>query len=327
MLDVQPAPLTSVVVVTWRGAGHLADCLDALAAQRRPHRTIVVDNASDDGSSAVIAAHPSTPFVLRLTENRGYAGGIDAALSEVNTPFVAWLNDDAAPHPDWLGTLEDTLVADPSAAAVSARLEHADGEVQSLGVRLSADGHGIDVVPPEAAKASKEPAEASEVFGFCGGAAVIRADALRAIGGVPAGYFCYYEDTDTSWRLRLTGWRVLAVPTARVRHLHGASTEPGSARFHHWNERNRLVMLLRCAPPGVAARELLRFALITALLPVRRLRSRGAVPAAPNFQVRLRLGALAGVLAMAPSALRARHRIGSDTTVPRRAVWRQWAGS
>jgi GT2 family glycosyltransferase len=298
---------TTVVVVTWRGREHLGACLDAVAAQSRPHRVLVVDNASDDGSAAVLASHPSRPAVHRTRRNRGYAGALALAQPLVGTEFTAWLNDDAAPDPDWLADLEAALDAAPDAAAASPRLEAPSGRTQSVGVVLTPDGHGAD-------------ATAGPVFGFCGGAALLRTSALVDAGGVPGRFFCYYEDTDTSWRLRLRGWTVLSVPTARVRHLHGASTRPGSARFHRWNERNRLFMLLRCAPAAVAARELARFAAVTALLPARRLAGR-AVPEAANFRVRLRLLVLGEVFTRLVPLVRERRAIGRAATRSRTEVW------
>jgi GT2 family glycosyltransferase len=290
---------TTVIVVTWRGREHLPACLDALAAQTRPHRLLVVDNASDDGSADVLATHPARPEVLRLPANSGYAGGLAAALPGVTTEFVAWLNDDTVADPDWLAELEDALAADPDTAAVGARLVDAAGATISLGVRLTGDGYGSDVTDPT------EP-----VFGFCGGAALLRTKVLADVGGVPGGFFCYYEDTDTAWRLRLAGWTVRSVPSATVVHRHGASSRPGSRRFHRWNERNRLAMLLRCAPAGMAVRELARFAAITALLPLRRL-ARRPVPDAGNFRVGLRLRVLAEVAGWLPRLLRERRRIRS----------------
>ncbi|MEU3275194.1 glycosyltransferase family 2 protein [Saccharomonospora sp. NPDC006951] len=302
--------MTTVVVVTWRGVAHLTECLDAVAAQDRPHRIVVVDNASDDGTAALLATHPSRPEVLRLPRNTGYAGGIAAALAmnTVDTPYVAWLNDDAAPRPDWLGKLEDAMR--PSTGALTSVLELPGGTVQSTGVGLTADGHGADLTdgrPP---------------FGFCGGAALLRTSALREAGGVPAHFFCYYEDTDTAWRLRLAGWDIEAVPGAVVRHRHGASTVPGSTRFHHWNERNRLLMLLRCAPATVAARELARFAAITALLPVRGLLG-SPVPRSANFRIALRVRVLRDVAGSLLPSLRQRRAIGRLGC--RGAVWRRWA--
>ncbi|HEX3647940.1 MAG TPA: glycosyltransferase family 2 protein [Pseudonocardiaceae bacterium] len=307
---------STVVVVTWRGRAHIDACLDTLARQHRPHSTLVLDNASDDGTAELVADHPSCPAVLRLDRNRGYAGGIAAAMAKVRTPFVAWLNDDAAPAPDWLARLEDALDADPRAAAAGAMLRTPDGAVQSAGVGLTCDGHGADL-------ASVGPG----VFGFCGGAALLRTKALAAAGGVPADFFCYYEDTDTAWRLRLAGWRVLAVPGATAIHLHGASTRPGSFAFHRWNERNRLLMLVRCAPAAVAVRETVRFAAITAALPARRITRNRSGPDAVNFTVRLRLLVLAEVAARLPAGLLARWRIGRRSTVHRSVVWRTWAGT
>jgi GT2 family glycosyltransferase len=300
---------TTVVVITWRGRDHVTACLDAVAAQHRAHRILVVDNASDDGTAELLAAHPSTPEVIRLPANRGYAGGLAAALPGIGTEFVAWLNDDAVPRPDWLALLEDALDADPAAAAASARLESADGEPISVGVALTADGHGADLT------------EGAEVFGFCGGAALLRTAELAAAGGVPAGFFCYYEDTDTAWRLRLRGWTVLAVPDARVTHRHGASSRPGSRLFHRWNERNRLAMLVRCAPAAVAAGECARFAALTAVLPVRRLLGR-AVPRAWNFRTGLRLAVLAELLVRLVPLLAQRRAVARRSTVARAEVWR-----
>ena len=299
---------TTVVVVTWRGAEHIQSCLDAVATQQRPHQTLVVDNASDDGTADIVASHPSKPRVLRLASNTGYAGGLAAALSEVDTRYMAWLNDDANPAPDWLSRMEDALEADPRAGAASARLERPGGEVQSYAVALTPLGYGQDVTAQVG----------SEVFGFCGGAALVRTDALRAVGGIPAEFFCYYEDTDTSWRLQLDDWRVLAVPEARVRHAHGASTAIGSAQFHRWNERNRLLMLIRCAPTSVVLRELARFKLLTLILPFRKLKERP-----PNLRAGLRLRVLADVTRGLPKALKARR--DAPAAVSRREVWRRWA--
>lgn len=305
------------MVVTWRGRDHLGRCLDALAAQTRPHATLVVDNGSDDGTAELIATRPDPPETLRLPRNRGYAGGLAAALPLVRTPFVVWCNDDAAPEKDWLAELEDAMDADPAAAAAGSVLTDESGEVNSAGVRLTADGYGADLVSTGAA-----------AFGFCGGAVLLRTRALRGIRGVPAGFFCYYEDTDTAWRLRLSGWRIAQVPAARATHVRGASTQPGSPRFHRWNERNRLLMLLRCAPAAVAIGQLLRFAAITLALPVRKLArlAGGTVPNAPNFTLRLRCLVLAEVLARLPATLLARYLIGRRATVSRAAVWRAWAG-
>jgi hypothetical protein len=184
---------TTVVVVTWRGHGLIGRCLGALVAQTRPHQLLVIDNASTDGTAGEIAEHRCR--ALRMTSNVGYAGALAAALPLVDTPFMAWLNDDAQPEPGWLAALEQALDEDATAAAAASVLHAGDGAVISTGVVLTRIGYGAD-------------STGTAPFGFCGGAALLRTEVLRAAGGVPEELFCYYEDTDTSWRLRLAGYRV-----------------------------------------------------------------------------------------------------------------------
>ena len=316
-----------------------------------------MDNDSDSDTQQILARYSkithkeisdgNVPFqhfsVHRLDHNIGYAGALNTAISLVETPFMAWLNDDAVPDPLWLSTLETTLSSHPEAAAVSSHLVNPDGATQSLGVYLTTDGHGRDMSAEmsDRAKSDTEPSETSEgttaPFGFCGGAALLRTQALRSLGGVPATYFCYYEDTDTSWRLRLAGWNILTEPRARVLHDHGSSTILNSTPFHLWNERNRLLMLLRCAPASVALHQLARFIALTLVLPFRALLSRakklwrteksfpsGSQPG--NFRFALRIRVLFEVFFRLVKTLGQRRRITAQSTLNRGELWRRWAG-
>jgi GT2 family glycosyltransferase len=116
-------PLVTVVIVNWNGAHLLPDCLDALAAQDLPdgHLAVwVVDNASHDGSRELLARDYPWVKVLANPRNDGFAGGNNVALRQVETPFVALLNNDARPAPDWLARLLEPFSApgaEPLAAA------------------------------------------------------------------------------------------------------------------------------------------------------------------------------------------------------------------
>ncbi|HWC41214.1 MAG TPA: glycosyltransferase family 2 protein [Actinomycetota bacterium] len=101
-------PLVTVVVLNWNGAHLLGDCLDGLAAQDLPEGQAavwVVDNASTDGSLELLAERFPWVRVIANPSNAGFAGGNNVALREVATPFVALLNNDARPEPDWLRRL------------------------------------------------------------------------------------------------------------------------------------------------------------------------------------------------------------------------------
>jgi GT2 family glycosyltransferase len=314
----------TVVVVTWQGAHLLRDCLSSLAAQTLPHELVVVDNASTDGTRDVLGADYPYARVIALPRNTGFAGGVAAALDGLHTPYVALLNNDAAADSDWLERSVATLEAYPDIAGVTAKLLLWDrARLNNAGVVLTRDGYGAD---RGLDKPDGPPYDTpTDVFGFSGGAAVLRADAARQADGFPAEFFLYYEDTDLAWRLRLAGWRIRYEPGAVVRHRHAATSDRDSPMFAYYNERNRLLMLLRCAPAVFALRQLARFGLTTASLTARRM-LRQRIPPNPVFRVRLRLRVLCAVLRMTPAALRKRATIGRRATVPRWTIIACWAG-
>ena len=322
MTEAAPPDVT-VLVVTYRARDLLAECLVSLAAQTVAHRVLVVDNASTDGTAALLAERfPQVP-VLRLASNTGFAGGLAAGLAEVRTRWTALLNDDATAAPDWLERLLAAARDEPGAAALTSRMLLADGvHVNNLGVGLTRAGYGFDLGLGRPADGGF-PA-VTEVFGFSGGAALLDTAAVRAVGGSPAGFFLYYEDTDLSWRLRLAGHRIVSVPDAVVRHRHSASVGQQSALFHFHNERNRLLTLLRCAPPGFALTQVARFALTTTALGARWLR--GVRPPERNLRPGLRLRVLLAVVRLLPATLAARRRISRIATTDRASVAARWLG-
>jgi GT2 family glycosyltransferase len=315
----------TVLVVTWQGADLLAGCLASLDAQTIRHELLVVDNASTDGTRELLAGEAPTAEVLALDRNTGFAGGVAAALPRVRTPYVALLNNDAGADPHWLQRSLDVLDRHTDVAAVTARMLFWDdpSRLNNAGVLLVRGGYGADRGLDEPDGAPYDTPQ--EVFGFSGGAAVLRTDAVRDAGGMPAEFFLYYEDTDLAWRLRLAGWRIWYEPGAVVRHRHAASTDKRSAMFAFYNERNRLLMLLRCAPAGFAARQVARFCLTSASLVLRRA-MRQQIPPDPVFRLGLRLRVLAAVARLTPWALGRRRAVGRHLAVSRRTVAGEWLG-
>jgi GT2 family glycosyltransferase len=115
-------PLVTVVVLNWNGAHLLPDCLDGLAAQDLPEGQMaiwVVDNNSGDGSLELLAERYPWVRAIANPSNDGFAGGNNVALREVATPFVALLNNDARPEPDWLRRLLEPF-AEPGAERLGA---------------------------------------------------------------------------------------------------------------------------------------------------------------------------------------------------------------
>lgn len=131
--------------------------------------------------------------------------------------------------------------------------------VQNAGSMVLEGGYGADrgFCQPDDARF----ADPAEVFAWCGGGVLLRAEFLRRVGVFEPRFFMYYEDTDLAWRGRAQGWRYRFVPASVVRHLHATSSGEGSALFQHYVERNRLVMLTRNAPAPMAAAAVGRYLL------------------------------------------------------------------
>ena len=120
-------PLVTVVVLNWNGAHLLPDCLEGLAAQDLPEgraQVWVVDNNSSDNSLELLRDRFGWVRAIPNPSNDGFAGGNNVALRQVTTPFVALLNNDARPEPDWLRRLLEPF-EEPGAerlGAVSAKI-------------------------------------------------------------------------------------------------------------------------------------------------------------------------------------------------------------
>lgn len=299
-----PDDQVTVVVVTWRGRQWLEACLDAIRADHAG-RTLVIDNASDDGTAELLAGRQDVE-VVRLSRNRGFAGGVAAALPYVRTPFVALVNDDARIDPGFLRALLAPFDGPDGASlgATTAKLVLEDGRINNAGSAVLPDGYAYDrgLGDPDDGRWDRP----EDVEAFSGGAAMLRTDAVRGVGGFPAPFFLYYEDTDTSVRLRKAGWRIRYLPSARAVHLHAASSDATSARFHFFNERNRLLMLLRCHPWPQARHELWRFTRSIGGFALRRFR--GVATSQASEGPLLRLHVVLSVIRLLPWALRARRR-------------------
>ena len=134
--------------------------------------------------------------------------------------------------------------------------------VQNAGSIVFEDGAGADRGFGERDDGRFD--EPEEVFAWCGGSVLLRPAYVEQTGAFDERFFLYYEDTDWSWRGRAQGWRYRYVPGAVMRHLHAATSGEGSPVFAYHVERNRLLMLVKNAPAKMAARQVVRYVLVTA---------------------------------------------------------------
>ena len=306
-----------MVVLNRNGLRHLDICFDALLAQELEggFEAVLVDNGSSDGSVAHVRERFPRVRVIESDRNLGFAAGNNLALRELTTPYAVLLNNDTRVRPGWLAALVAAAESEPWVGSVQAKLVFAErpGVLQSTGTLLLSDGSGGD-------RGSGEPDDGrygrrEEVFAACAAAALYTREALAEVGLLDESFFMYYEDTDLGWRLRLAGWKTLFEPAAVVEHAHAATAAAGSPFMRFHSERNRLLMVLKNAPP--------RFVL-GAFTSLGRRAAAAAQPAGPTAQGHSRAAVLLSFLALAPRALARRARIRSRRKVADAEVLR-WA--
>jgi GT2 family glycosyltransferase len=240
----------AVVIVNWNGGDLLRQCLESLQRQRRlPDRVIVVDNSSSDDSLERAAQALERAELIRLPSNVGFAAANNVASRAASGyDLLALLNPDAVAEPGWLEALVSAAENNSDVASFASRIllasnpEYLDGAGDSYHVsgRAWRNGHG--------AKMSDWPAIDCEVFAPCAAAALYRRAAFQEAGGFDERYFCYFEDVDLGFRLRLLGYRSLYVHGAVVRHVSsGVSGYRSDFAVYH-GERNAVWTFLKNMP-------------------------------------------------------------------------------
>lgn len=242
-----------VIIVNYNSWEELRCCLDHLEKQTwRDFQVVVIDNASTLSPPEGFIDRYSRATLIRSSVNLGFAGGNNLALGALSPcEWIALLNPDAFPDPDWLEQLVEKAKAHPDYAMFGSRQVIADaphlldgeGDVYHVSGLVWRSRHGRSVSAGEQGP--------REIFSPCAAAALYRADAFRRAGGFDEDFFCYVEDVDLGFRLRLLGYKALLVPTAVVHHVGSATTGGGQSDFALYHGHRNLVWTYVKNMPGV----------------------------------------------------------------------------
>lgn len=239
-------PSVAVVIPTYNRPDRVRDCLAHLEKQSvRPDRVVVVDSSADTRTEQLVRALPAVVYA-RNPMGRGHtpesrALGVSLTKEEV----VAFLDDDANAHPDWLANLV-ARYADPEVAGVGGSAlngisgERGDG-IGSIGLLLP-DGRLTGFF-------AADPGKDVEVDHLLGANMSFRRTAIDAVGGFHGGYpgTCIREESDLALRLRKLGRKLIYTPAAVVDHLPGeyAKGKRFDRRYVFYAHRNSVVLLAR----------------------------------------------------------------------------------
>jgi len=242
----------AIIIVNYKSTALLARCLECIISQESVTADVIVlDNGTEDSiPDNYSTSFPSVQFVKREL-NIGFAAGNNLLLQKTaGCQWIALVNPDAFLEPDWLSKMLSAAMAHPGYSFFASCLLQAncpnmlDGEGDAY--HLSGRVWRLGIGTPHMEKSDC----AREVFSPCAAAALYRRDALEAVGGFDEDFFCYFEDVDLGFRLRLAGHRCLLVPDAVAYHVGSATTGGRHSDFAVYHGHRNLVWTYVKNMPG-----------------------------------------------------------------------------
>ncbi len=251
-----PAPAVVAVVVTCDPGLWFEQVLASLAAQDYPNLSVLIVDAGSlgDPTSTVAETLPGA-FVRRLDKRVGFGQAANEVLTVVEgASHFLICHDDVVFAPDAVRLMVEEAFRSNS-GIVTPKFVLWDEPDRLLAVGATTDKVGVLQDLVERGELDQEQHDVvREVLVAPGGATLVRADLFAALGGFDEEIDQFGEDLDLSWRARIAGARITAVPAARVRHLqallHGERAGWGSAagrrRGSDLRESHRIRTLLGC---------------------------------------------------------------------------------
>jgi len=232
-------PDISVIIVNYNAGKYLRPCVESLLAQTLTNfECILIDNGSKDGSLESLPELDTRFTIIKAGENLGFAVANNRAVEQVSADWIALLNPDAFARPDWLEKGLAARIIIPNLAMVGSTQylalepEKFDGlgdEYHAFGVAWRA-GFGKPI----------ENVVTREAFGPCGAGAFYDRHVFQSLGGFDESFFCYHEDVDLAFRMRLAGYRCVQSSEAVIDHVSSAISGRASEFAVYHGTRNRI---------------------------------------------------------------------------------------
>ena len=225
----------SVVIVNWNTQDLLAQCLQSLydTTSDLDFETIVVDNASTDGSVEMVRHEFPQVRLIQNTDNVGFARANNQAMAISQGRYVLLFNSDAIAMPGTTQSLVSLADAEPRAGIVGAQLLNPDGSFQASHTPFPTLWQEFLILtglgrllrgrwyPSRGPEEDRGPQVVDYVEGAC---MLVRQESFEDVGGLDEGYFMYAEEVDWCYAMRRKGWQVWYQPAAKVIHLGGGSS-------------------------------------------------------------------------------------------------------
>lgn len=251
-----PPPDVTVLIVSYNTRDLLRECLRVVDRETRALRveTIVVDNASRDGSAEMVSAEFPHVRVIQTGANLGFAGANNAGIPHATGRYCVLLNSDAFLGERALEVAVELMDAHPRAGIGGAELVGRNQEFQPSARLFPSLLNDLLMISGLAARFPRsrffgrfdrtwaETGAAAEVDWVPGAFMIVRTPLLQKLAGFDASFFFYYEEVDLCRRVKAAGYSVWYWPRIRVVHLGGESSKTKAAsRSLLWRMRSGLL--------------------------------------------------------------------------------------
>ena len=255
-------PKTAVVILNYNTADYLQRFLPGLVAscEGLDARVVVADNASQDGSVAMMQERfPQVPLIM-LEQNFGFTGGYNRALAQVEADYFVLINSDIEVPQGWLKPLVEWMDSHPECGACGPKLlsfNQRDTFEYAGAAGGMVDKYGYPFcrgrVMQKIEKDHGQYDTPADVLWCSGACLMVRSSVWKDLGGLDERFFAHMEEIDLCWRMQLRGWKVTLVPQSLVYHI-GGGTLPNESPFKlRLNYRNNLLLLENNLPATFAA--------------------------------------------------------------------------
>ncbi len=246
----------AIVILNWNGKTFLEKFLPSVVKYSSDDaRIIIADNASKDDSIEFLTKnYPQIP-IIRSNENKGFAGGYNFALSQVNAEYYVLLNSDIEVTENWIMPVIEMMEKDRNIAACQPKLlsyynretfEYAGaagGYIDKFGYPFCR-GRLFQTLENDEGQYDDE----KEIFWATGACMFVRAEMFHKAGEFDKDFFAHMEEIDLCWRLRNAGYKVMYCPDSKVYHVGGGTLPKISSVKTYLNFRNNIILYYKNLP-------------------------------------------------------------------------------
>mgnify|MGYP000470230805 CR=1 FL=1 len=246
---------TAVVILNWNGKKFLEQFLPTVIKYSSDAAVFVADNGSSDDSVSFLEKTFPLINILHSSSNKGFAGGYNEALKQIEAEYFILLNSDVEVTENWINPVIDLMDLDKTIAACQPKIRmHADKKMFEYAGAAGGfiDKYGYPFCRGRIFDSLEEDKgqynDNCEVFWATGACMFLRSAVFFDSGGFDEDFFAHMEEIDLCWRIWNAGYTIVYFPKSEIFHIGGGTLPKNSSYKTFLNFRNSLYLFHKNYP-------------------------------------------------------------------------------